>query len=158
MTERPLQIAEELLALPTAPFAEELTLAYVRAFADRTPGVEASADGAGNVTVRTSGEAGAHPLVLVAHLDHPGFTVDGADASTVAMAFAGGLAARAVPVGTPVDLFRRGSPEPVGRASLTSVSERRGRLTGALAEIDHGEAVVGGFATWTFPHLPAGVD
>jgi endoglucanase len=143
----PLQIAEELLSLPTAPRLEDLPISYCLDFAAER-GLRASQDAAGNVVVRTGD--GPRPLVLVAHLDHPGFVVDGADGSTLSLGFRGGLRPSGDISGTPVDLFRRGEREPCGRAQLTSATlAETGALQGAAAELVGG--AVGDFAMWGFP-------
>ncbi|MBA2624144.1 MAG: hypothetical protein H0U89_00810 [Acidimicrobiia bacterium] len=149
-----LALAEELLALPTAPFVEDLPAAYALRHAEATPGVTGERDAAGNVVLRAGPVDSPHPtLVLVAHLDHPGFAVDDVDGSTVTLTFRGGLAAEAAQPGTPVDLFERGCVEATGRARLRSPEEDGGRLTGASAEVEDGEPVEGGFAMWAFPEL-----
>lgn len=145
-----LDIAEALLANPTAPMMEDLPQAHVRAFADER-GFEHTTDAAGNVLVK-AGTDGAHPpLVLVAHLDHPGFHVDAGDGDVVSLTFHGGLMAEHAVPGSPVHFFRRGEMEPIGTGAVVAADETAGRLTGASAEVLDGEAVVGGFAMWGFP-------
>lgn len=146
--ERALDIAGELLRQPTAPFFEDLPTGYVLAFTERHDGLTASTDAAGNVVVRTEGDG--HPLVLVAHLDHPGFSVEAVGAH-VSLEFRGGLALDAARPGAEVELFRRGEAEPIGRAMLTGVGGDLGRLTTARATVTEGVAVVGGYAMWAFP-------
>jgi putative aminopeptidase FrvX len=79
-----LALAEGLLSQPTVPFIEDLPAAHVRAFADER-GLAHNTDAAGNVVVRYGTGT---PLVLMAHLDHPGFHVVGD-----ALVFKGGLMA-----------------------------------------------------------------
>ncbi len=149
----PLVVAEALLSCPTAPLVEDQPAAWVQAFAEDHPGLDVERDGAGNLVVRNrGGEAqGGRPLVLVAHLDHPGFAVEGVDGDVVMLSFRGGLsAAHAVP-GSEVEFFARDAIAPVGRGSLLEASARDGRLTGARARVLDGEAPGDGFAMWAFP-------
>jgi endoglucanase len=110
----------------------------VRAFADER-GLHHETDAAGNVVVKFGTGT---PLVLVAHLDHPGFHVLGQQ-----LAFKGGLmAANALP-GSPLHYFRRGERDPIGEGELlTADADANGRLTGATAT-----NVAGDFAMWGFP-------
>jgi putative aminopeptidase FrvX len=147
-----LAIAEGLLSRPTAPFHEELTAQWCVDFATER-GLAVERDAAGNVLVRyeSPGADTSRPLVLVAHLDHPGFVVDAVGEAEVAMTFHGGLAAGCALAGSPVDFFRPGEVEPCGRGQLLAPDELNGRLTGATAEVLGGEAVEGGIAMWGFP-------
>jgi putative aminopeptidase FrvX len=148
-----LTIAEELLSLPTVPFMEDLPLDHVVGFADDRPRLTRTVDAAGNVLVRYDGPGAdtSHPLVLVAHLDHPGFAVDEVAGADVSMTFHGGLVAGHARPGSPLHLFRRGQVDPVGEAELVVADERAGRLTGASAVVTAGEADPAGFAMWGFP-------
>lgn len=147
-----LAIAEGLLSRPTAPYHEELAAQWCVDFA-RERGLAVDRDGAGNVLVRyeSAGADRSRPLVLVAHLDHPGFVVDAAGEAEVAMTFHGGLASAAATAGSPVDFFRPGELAPCGRGRLLAADDLHGRLTGATAEVLEGEAVEGGIAMWGFP-------
>ena len=110
----------------------------MRAFADER-GLAHETDAAGNVVVRY-GEG--VPLVLVAHLDHPGFHVVGDG-----LVFKGGLGAAHALAGTPVRYFRRGEVEPIGAGVLESVeADERGFLRSARAD-----RVEGDFAMWDLP-------
>jgi putative aminopeptidase FrvX len=149
VSDRWLAIAEDLLANPTAPLMEDLPAAHVEAFA-RERGLAHGRDAAGNVLVR-AGDGGGRPLVLVAHLDHPGFHVDDADGEVAALSFHGGLLAEHAAPGSPLAFFRRGEREPVGRGALVAADADKGRLTGGSAEVLEGDAPPGGFAMWDFP-------
>lgn len=147
-----LAVAEALLANPTVPLVEDLPIAHVLAVAAAL-GLRATSDAAGNVVVRYEGEGAdlGRPLVLVAHLDHPGFAVTDVAGDTLTLEFRGGLlAANAVP-GSPLDLFARGGIEPVGGAVLATATEASGRLTGGTATLASGQAPGDGFAMWGFP-------
>jgi putative aminopeptidase FrvX len=146
--EGPLAVAEALLAHPTAPYHEGLVAEHCLWFA-RERGLTGSTDAAGNVLVRYGD--GDTPLVLVAHLDHPGFVVDTVTGDHAAMTFHGGLGAAHALDGSPVAFFRPGHDDEVGRGALVSATDTGGRLTGATAEVLDGEAIVGGIAMWDFP-------
>jgi endoglucanase len=143
-----LAIAEGLLNQPTAPYHEALAAQHCVGVA-RDRGLPVERDAAGNVVVRYGD--GDTPLVLVAHLDHPGFAIDDVRDDRVSMTFHGGLGAEHATEGAPVHFFRDGQREPTGTGALIAADETNGRLTGATAEVLDGEAVAGGFAMWGFP-------
>lgn len=148
-----LAVAEGLLSQPTAPLVEDLPAAHVTAFAGARPKLSAERDGAGNVVVRY-GDDGAHgrpPLVLVAHLDHPGFAVGDVTGGEAELTFRGGLAVAAAVAGAPVEFFLTGRADPVGRGELIAAEGDSGRLASARARVLDGDAVSGGFAMWGFP-------
>jgi putative aminopeptidase FrvX len=147
-----LDLVEELLALPTAPFVEDLPAQFVLDRAADVPGLEAGRDAAGNVVLRSGAtDGGRPPLVLVAHLDHPCFVVEATEGSAATLAFRGGVRAGVARTGSPLLFFRPGEPEPVGRGRLRVPNEADGRLRGGTALVDDGEAPEGGFAMWGFP-------
>lgn len=111
---------------------------HVRAFADER-GLAHETDASGNVVVKYGTGT---PLVLVAHLDHPGFHVQ----QNGALAFKGGLLAENAQPGAPLHYFRRGEREPIGEGELVDVTAEKGRLTGGTAT-----KVTGDFAMWGFP-------
>ena len=147
-----LAVAEALLANPTVPLVEDLPLAHVRSVATDL-GLATATDAAGNLLVRYEGEGADldRPLVLVAHLDHPGFAVTEVAGDDLTLEFRGGLLAANATAGAPLDLFERGRVDPVGHALLTAATESAGRLTGAHAELVSGSAPPDGFAMWGFP-------
>lgn len=64
----------DLLALPTAPLNEGFVVDYIQSWAADRPAITLSQDGVGNVLLRLQrGSRGRSPLVLAAHMDHPGF-------------------------------------------------------------------------------------
>jgi endoglucanase len=144
----PLAIAEALLRQPTVPFHEDLPRDHCIAFA-RERGLDVHIDAAGNVVVKYGSPDAERPLVLVAHLDHPGFVVDAVDGTTASMTFHGGLGSANATPGAPVHFFRRGRRDKVGAGTLLAVDQLNDRLTGATATITEGEA--GGIAMWGFP-------
>jgi endoglucanase len=152
-----LAVAEALLANPTVPLVEDLPIAHVLAVSADL-GLAAERDAAGNVVVRYEGEGADldRPLVLVAHLDHPGFAVTETVGETVTLEFRGGLLAANATPGAPLHLFERGRTEPVGEAVLASVTESAGRLTGGRARVVSGTSPGDGFAMWGFPGFELG--
>jgi putative aminopeptidase FrvX len=137
-----LEAAEAVASQPTAPLLEHLPRDAVRRLAGEA-GLPATADEVGNLMVGTGRQ-----LVLVAHLDHPGFVIEAAEGSILRLAFRGGVRAGVAVEGSPVVLHRPGVAEPAGRAVLRTVTESGGRLRGAFAEVVDGEAPTGGFAVW----------
>src|SRR4051794_10265881 len=97
--ERALEIAAALLGEPTAPFVEDRPRARAATLVD----VPNSLDAAGNLVVATAGRGA--PLVLVAHLDHPGFAVDAVADGRASLTFRGGLGLAAARAGTGVAFF-----------------------------------------------------
>src|SRR5688500_13704914 len=148
----PLDVAARLLAEPTAPLLEDRPRDVVDAVATDA-GLFVSRDAAGNTVVRYDGDgADGAPLVLVAHLDHPGFTVEAVDGDTLTLRFHGGLMAEHAVAGSPLHLFTVAGRDPVGTAEVvTAEADERGRLTGATARLTDGEAPAGAFAMWGFP-------
>lgn len=151
-----LRIAEGLLRRPTAPCLEHEPAAHVRAFAARRPGLVLEEDRYGNLIVRTrGGRTRTPPLVLMAHLDHPGFVVESVEGERARLAFRGGVRLRHARRGTRLEFFRTGSSKPVGRGLLTSASARGARRPGFLgagtARVTSGRAVAGGYTMWAFP-------
>ena len=65
-------IARDLLRLPTAPFHEHLVLDYALSFAAIRPQMKIRRDRHGNLLLLYEGAETMQPLILTAHLDHPG--------------------------------------------------------------------------------------
>jgi putative aminopeptidase FrvX len=70
------RILTDLLSLPTAPFAEHYVIDYVRSFCRQRPTLTFAQDKSGNVLI-SYGPRKRRPIVLAAHMDHPGFIADG---------------------------------------------------------------------------------
>ena len=137
-----LEAAAAIVGQPAVPLVEHLPLAAVERLADAA-GLPTRRDAVGNLLVGAGTD-----LVLVAHLDHPGFAVESVGGRLVRLSFRGGVRAGVAVAGAPVVLHRPGVADPVGRALLHTVDERDGRLAGAVAEVVDGEAPEGGFAVW----------
>jgi endoglucanase len=71
---RVLRLATRTLSCPTAPYREGAVIAWIREFAASHPELRLETDPHGNVHLRRRGvRATRTPLVLSAHMDHPGF-------------------------------------------------------------------------------------
>ena len=147
-----LTIAEGVLRNPTAPYHEQLVAEHCMGVAAEL-GIACERDSAGNVLVRyeSAGADASAPLVLVAHLDHPGFVVDAVDGDQATLTFHGGVPAGHAGEGVPLEFFDGTSREPTGRGALIAAIDTAGRLTGAVAEVLDGSAGAGGIAMWDFP-------
>jgi endoglucanase len=152
-----LRIAEGILSRPTATCLEQMPAAYVRSFVARRAGLRIEADRYGNLLVKWPGRGKpkAPPLVLMAHLDHPGFVVKEVANGIVQLEFRGGVRLKHAKRGTPLEFFRIGSAKPTGRGKLVSASSEGARRAGMLgsgtARVTSGRAVAGGFTMWAFP-------
>ncbi len=150
--QRFLSITRGLLEQPTAPEKEQLPQAYVRAFVKKHSALKLKEDPSGNLLVKYSPpKAVGSPLVLVAHLDHPGFWVETVEGRQVTMRFKGYVQAQHVRAGIPIQFFALGQQAAVGQGRLQTVSIANGQLSGASAVITSGRAVAGGFAMWRLP-------
>lgn len=141
------------MSQPTVPLVEDLPAAHVDDFAVTRAGLASARDDAGNVVVRYAGD-GAHadrPLVLVAHLDHPGFAVEDVADGEATLSFRGGLGLESAVAGAPIDFFLAGRVEAIGRGELIAAEGANGRLGSARARVLDGDAGAGGFAMWGFP-------
>lgn len=148
--ERLLEITREVLARPTAPYAEDLQVAYVRAFVRARPGLELRADRHGNLLVRWPGRGrgkASTPLAFSAHLDHPGFRYLGRRAGVHRAEVHGGVPGRHA-VGGDVAFFELETGATLARARVARVrATRGGRRTVELSRFE-GKAPRGSFGTW----------
>lgn len=157
-----LDIAAGLLAQPTVPFIENLPALWAMDFSSHHD-LDTHRDEAGNVVVTYTGshvhKSNPPPLVLVAHLDHPGFIVETIKNKVVQLGFRGGLLASHAQPGSALAFFHATSSTPTGSGILIkATSDKAGRLTGGTAEITNGEVLDHGFAMWDFPEtLPNGI-
>jgi endoglucanase len=155
--DRWLRIAEGLLSRPTAPCLEHGPADEVRRFAARRPSLRLSEDEYGSLLVKypARGRPASPPLVLIAHLDHPGFVVESVRGRLARLAFRGGVRLRHARPGTRLDFFRPGADRRVGSGVLVSASSRGARRPGMLgsgtARVTRGMAEAGGFTMWAFP-------
>jgi putative aminopeptidase FrvX len=108
-------LASRLMRCPAVPYHEQ----EVRAEAERIcaeNGLDFQRDRFGNLLVRLNTANRRPPLVLAAHLDHPGFQViRQVSPSTWLARFQGGVADNYFSFGTPVRLLPDGTPARLGR-------------------------------------------
>ncbi len=133
-------LARRLLRLPTAPFHEEAVRDEVGRIC-REHGLGCEEDGFGNVRVTLETAAAGRPMVLAAHLDHPGFEVLGEEGEGVWRAcFLGGVPDRYFRRGTGVRLYPGGVRARLGER-LEGAKEYRLRGLGPVQEAPR-------FAVW----------
>ncbi len=149
--ERLRELVREVVSIPSAPYLEGGVREYLRAFAAER-GLTHEEDAYGNVYITYRRGRRRRPLVLGAHMDHPGFVVEGVRGRRLRLEFRGGLSAE-YGKGERLALYREGERKPHARASITSVRrDERRRLAGAAATLDSGErAAEGDLALWDVP-------
>ena len=145
-------ILRELLAQPTAPFAESAVVAAVESWARRR-GVSLSRDRAGNVLLRwrrRGASAGPH-WVFAAHMDHPGFIVTSQRGRRLWAQFRGGVGRRYFP-GSRVRFF---SPAGEVLAEVRSVARAADApwLTCRLTLSRDAEVPPGTVGMWDLPAM-----
>ncbi len=171
------QLLVDLLTLPTSPFNEQHVIRYIAEWAAKRPGLLLSQDRFGNLQIRLrrareasvrqamgrmpvprTGETpvphptGGVPLVLAAHMDHPGFEAERMVRHGVVRAiWRGGVAPEYFP-GTKVR-FHAGGKWVRGRIERMKAGEDdRGRRRVQWAEASVGSDVPGGaIGMWDFP-------
>jgi putative aminopeptidase FrvX len=150
-----MKIAKGLLEQPTAPLREQFPKAYIRDFANARPQLSLSEDAAGNLLLKypASGPngAGARPLVLVAHLDHPCFWVEGVSGKKIELAFKGFVAEPHARPGSRLRLFNNDTGAATGTAKVLRAKYASKRLVSVSAQLTGGHTTPNGFAMWDFP-------
>ncbi|MSP22846.1 MAG: M20/M25/M40 family metallo-hydrolase [Dehalococcoidia bacterium] len=139
-------LAGEVLSRPTASYLEQHVRNYIRGFAEAR-GLEYAEDRYGNAYVTYRRGAARRPLVLGAHMDHPGFVVAGARGKRLDLEFRGGLSSE-YGKGEGVRLYSAVTGEAIGRATIETVRASNGRIAGARARLDAGTVEVGDMALW----------
>ncbi len=112
ITNHRLKLLKDVLALPTAPFAEQHVIEFVRNFADARKNVSWRQDAVGNVMMhyRRGSRRVRRPVCLSAHLDHPGFVATNMiSKERVRADWRGGVFAEYIPTGTKVRFFSDGA-------------------------------------------------
>lgn len=149
---RVLAIAARTMACPTAPFREGHVIAWIREFAARLPHLVLRDDAHGNLVLRRRGVRPSRaPLVLGAHMDHPGFHALGCKPVNRGFAiearFLGGVrpeffrGARA--------RFEDGGDGVVARVESVRPEPRTGELVAKLAA--KRPVAAGSFGVWDLP-------
>ena len=151
---RVLSIAARTMACPTAPFREGTVIDWVREFAARCPHLDLRPDAHGNLELRRRGvRASRSPLLLGAHMDHPGFRAlacaKARDGFRVDALFLGGVRP---------EFFRRGTRARFhdgdgGGVAARVVSARPDRASGELrVRLSARKPVArGSYGTWDLP-------
>lgn len=138
-----LDVVRALIDPPTAPYAEDAQVAYVRRFAAERPGFELAEDAHANLVVTWRGAdagrarrgprvAGDIPvLAFSAHLDHPGFHYAGRRGRAHRATFHGGVPERFFP-GAPVRFFAPGTTDALATAVVERVAREGDELVATL--------------------------
>ena len=147
------QLVREVVTIPTVSYLEQHVVAYIERFAaDR--GLSCRRDRFGNVYVKHRRGRARRPLVLGAHMDHPGFVVGAVRGRRLELEFRGGLSA-SYGKRERVRIYDAASAEVRGVARITSVQARRrargvAGIAGARATLEgRGASVAAGdLALW----------
>lgn len=150
------ELTREVLSIPTAAYLEGAVVRYLRRFAEER-GLACSQDVYGNVSITYRRGRRRRPLLLGAHIDHPGFVVTAVKGRRLTLEFRGGLSA-SYGKGEPLRLYPAAGGATTGTARITSVQSVPGaarparRLSGAKATLAAGAtASEGDLALWDVP-------
>ena len=156
---RPLPLREltrEVVSIPTVAYLEGAVVRYLRRFAAER-GLDCSQDVYGNVSIIYRRGRRRRPLLLGAHIDHPGFVVTAVKGRRLTLEFRGGLSAQ-YGKGEPLRIYSASDGTPGGTARISSVQSVPGavrgarRLAGAKATLDaDATASEGDLALWDVP-------
>jgi putative aminopeptidase FrvX len=142
------KIAERLMRCPAVAYHEEEVAGEARRICEEN-GLIAEMDAFGNLLVRCSGKQSAAPIVLAAHMDHPGFVIrKRVDSRTFTARFLGGVAEKYFIPGTKV-VFMPGGV----RAVLGKNTNRKQREFQLQAGRDVPQNPQ--FAVWDLPEFQA---
>ena len=147
------QILCDLMAVPTAPFAEHYVIAHVEAFCRRRQHVFIRRDAVGNVLVRVrkGSRRVSRPVCITAHLDHPGFVADRAMGKGRVRAHWRGGVPKEYFVGSGVRFFVDDAWIK-GRVRSIKTVMRNGQRRVDTASIDvKGSVPPGSIGMWDFP-------
>jgi len=152
---RALAVARKILSQPTVTFLEHGPAQAIREMARALPGLRLRQDDAGNLLVMHGSPSAKTPLVLMAHLDHPGFAIDRIEEDLVELTFRGGVRLAHARPGSRLAFFHPSSSKRTGRGVLTKAfggeGDRAAMLAKGQARVTQGRAVAGGFTMWDFP-------
>lgn len=151
--DRVLRLTARTFSCPTAPYREGAVIAWVREFAQRREALGLRSDRHGNLHLRRRGvRASRSPLVLAAHMDHPGFRALGCRTvrgqATVEALFLGGVGRSFLP-GARVRFF--GDAEVPARVLEVRTDRSSGALRVRLAA--RRPVAAGAFGMWDLPPL-----
>ena len=91
-----LDLAKGLMEQPAVACKEECPQAFIKQFAAKRKALKLSSDKAGNLILKYGNPRAETPLVMVAHLDHPGFWIGKRDGGSIDLVFKGGVASKHV--------------------------------------------------------------
>jgi endoglucanase len=155
MESRALAVARKILSQPTATFLEHRPAAAIRELVRACPGLQLREDAAGNLLVMAGDPGAKTPLILMAHLDHPGFAVDRVEGDIAHLTFRGGVRLAHARARTPLAFFHPRTSQRIGRGLLLKAEagegDRSTMLASGQARISQGRAQSGGFTMWDFP-------
>jgi endoglucanase len=146
------RLLERTLRCPTAPYREGEVIAWVREFAAARPHLLLREDADGNLVLARRGvRRSARPLVLGAHMDHPGFRALRSravrDGHRVEALFLGGVRPEYLPGARA--RFYEGDREVVARVERTVPDPRSGEQRVTLRA--RRPVPRGAFGTWDLP-------
>ena len=121
------ELTREVISIPTAAYLEGAVVRYLRRFAGQR-GLDCSQDIYGNVSVTYRRGRRRRPLVLGAHIDHPGFVVTAVKGRRLTLEFRGGLSA-SYGKGEPLRIYSTADGATIGTARVTSVQASPGGAT-----------------------------
>src|SRR5688572_20055711 len=110
-----LTLAREVLSRPAVSYVEQHVRDYIRGFAEER-GLEYAEDRYGNAYVVYRRGSARRPLVLGAHMDHPGFVVAAVEGTRLDLEFRGGLSST-YGQGEAVRLYSTATGEAIGSAT-----------------------------------------
>jgi endoglucanase len=135
--DRELKLLREICSLPTAPFREGRVLAYLDAFVKARPQLKLTRDRYGNTLLapRRAAKARGRRLVLMAHVDHPGFIArEQSDGRTVIADFHGGVLPELMAGAGVLFYQERGDLEVRGKV-VSAIADERGRAKEAVVRV-----------------------
>ncbi len=143
-------LMRRIVSIPSISFREEHVVEALREFAGER-GLRFQRVAGGNVLIEYRRGRGRRPLVLGAHMDHPGFVVEAVRGRRLTLVFRGGISAT-YGAGEQVRLYGTDGTER-GAATITTVrastAPYAGRLLGATAMLEAGSsAEAGDYALW----------
>ena len=146
------RILNDMLSIPTAPFAEHRVIDYIERFCGKRKHLKLTRDRAGNVLVRVriGKRVVKRPACITAHLDHPGFVADRMTAKGRLRAFWRGGVPRQYFVGAKVRFDVDGEWVRGVIRSVTPREKRRNRVDTAVVEVPR-DIPSGAVGMWDFP-------
>lgn len=147
------RILQDMLSLPTAPFAEHRVIQHVEKFCARRRNVTVAHDAVGNMLVRVcKGKRRVRrPVCVTAHLDHPGFVVEKMIDRRSLRAYWRGGVPKEYFTGSRVHFFVDGTWVRGRVRSVKTVSRLgRKRVDTAIVEV-RGDVPPGSIGMWDLP-------